>query len=108
EGAEALELTPTAEVQAIRIVQEALNNVRKHSGAWEAWVKVRSRNGWLTITVEDTGRGFDPQQVNRTRDQVGLQSMRERAVVAGGQLSIESAPGKGTMVTLTLPVGKGE
>ncbi|MFQ5879036.1 MAG: GAF domain-containing protein [Dehalococcoidia bacterium] len=108
EGADTLELAPAVEVQAIRIIQEALSNVRKHAQAQEAWVKVGGDTHWVTITIQDNGQGFDPTRMNGRGGHFGLETMRERAEAVGGRLTIETAPGKGTSVTVQLPVSREE
>src|SRR5579884_2805707 len=82
-----------------RLVQEALNNVARHSGASSATVSVRGEGGQLVVAVEDDGQGFNPQ---RTRG-LGLLGMEERVRAAGGRLEIESQPGKGTRLSAWLP-----
>ncbi|MEE9199275.1 MAG: GAF domain-containing sensor histidine kinase, partial [Dehalococcoidia bacterium] len=106
--ADALELAPDVEVQAIRIIQEALSNVRKHSEAQQAWVKLSRDSHWLTITIRDNGRGFDLSRVDGKGSHFGLATMRERAEAVGGRLTIETALGEGTEVTVHLPVARGE
>ena len=89
------------EIQILRIVQEALSNVRKHARATEAWVILRGSAEGLEVMVRDNGRGFDPQRLGRGRwPRFGLQSMDERANAIGGHLHIDSQPGCGTSVIL--------
>ncbi|MBI2953213.1 MAG: GAF domain-containing protein [Chloroflexi bacterium] len=98
------DLSPAVEVQAIRIIQEALNNVQKHSQAKRASININRDSEWLTITIQDDGQGFD---IGRTYDlgsHFGLQMMRERAESVGGRLSIKTALGQGTLLTVQLPV----
>ncbi len=99
-----IHLSPVSEVQLIRIVQEALANVRKHAEADRAWVHLQRDDPWVRVTVEDDGRGFDPA-VLAVSDQrhFGIQSMRERAEGLGGKLEIDTAPGRGTRIVATLP-----
>ena len=85
-----------------RVVQEALANVARHSGAKRAEVDLIYTAATLTLRVSDDGRGFDPAD---DRDQgFGLQSMRERMEGLGGRVSIESAPGEGTRITCVCPL----
>ena len=85
-----------------RVVQEALANVARHSGAKRAEVDLIYTAATLTLRVSDDGRGFDPAD---DRDQgFGLQSMRERMEGLGGRVSVESAPGEGTRVTCVCPL----
>ncbi len=92
----------TTRITAFRIIQEALNNVVKHAGAQQATVTLRRSSENLVVSVEDTGRGFDTTQP--PPDAGGLSGMRDRAVLAGGTLEIESDPGKGTRVSAILPL----
>lgn len=96
-------LAPTAEVQVLRIVQEALTNVRKHAAARRAVVTVDVHDDETTFAISDDGRGFDPDGLPPEKQGFGLHTMRERSEQARGRLSIESAPGRGTRVTVTLP-----
>lgn len=97
-------LPPAAEVQILRIVQEGLANVRKHAHASRAWVHLREVDQWLEATVEDDGTGFDPSALGRGMyPRFGLATMRERAEAVGGQLTIESVPGRGTRLTARIP-----
>ncbi|HIQ06238.1 MAG TPA: PAS domain S-box protein [Anaerolineae bacterium] len=89
------------EIQLLRIIQEALTNVRKHSGARHAWVRFEADAEGMVIIVEDDGQGFDPARV--AGDCFGLQTMRERAESVGGTLEVSSAPGAGTRVRVRLP-----
>lgn len=83
-----------------RVVQETLHNVSRHSGARSATVTVRQTDASLELSVEDDGHGFDP---GRTRG-LGLLGMEERVKQLGGHLEIQSQPGKGTALRVTLPV----
>jgi two-component system nitrate/nitrite sensor histidine kinase NarX len=96
-------LAPGAEVQVIRVIQEALTNVRKHSGARSAVVRMSNGGDAVTIVVEDDGKGFDLAGALLGRDGFGLHSMRERMELVGGTLTIDSAPGAGTRVTASVP-----
>ncbi len=96
-------LAPGTEIQLIRVIQEALTNVRKHSGASSAVVRMSNGGEALTIAVEDDGRGFDLTGTLLGRDGYGLHTMRERMELVGGTLTIDSAPGAGTRITATIP-----
>jgi signal transduction histidine kinase len=91
------------------IVQEAVNNTKKHASARDVWLRLSAEAGWLKIIVEDNGSGFDAEEVDRTYDQrgsIGLLSMRERAELIEGRLTIESdtsPPHTGTRVILQVP-----
>ena len=98
-----LRLKPSVELQLVRIVQEALSNVRKHARASTARVTIRERQGRVTTTIEDDGVGFNAGAPARGEfPRFGLSTMRERAESAGGALAIESKPGGGTVVRLEL------
>jgi signal transduction histidine kinase len=100
-----IQLPPTVEAHVIRIVQEALSNVRRHSGAQRAWVRLRRDEECTFVTVEDNGHGWDQATPQRSaRMHFGLQTMRERAQSFGGTLNIDTAPGQGTRVTVRVPV----
>jgi signal transduction histidine kinase len=102
----ALEDLPSpVEVQLIRLIQEALTNVRKHSQASKAWVRVDREDGNVLITIEDDGAGFDPAAHDRDGwPRFGLQMMRERAEGVGGSLDVDSIAGKGTQVSVSMPL----
>jgi signal transduction histidine kinase len=96
-------LTPRSEVQLLRVVQEALTNVRKHSGAKHAAVSLNADDGVVTLAVMDDGAGFDPGRLEEAFDHgFGLTSMRERVEQIGGTLAVHTAPGMGTRVVVQL------
>jgi hypothetical protein len=90
-------------VEMLRILQEALNNVRKHARARRVVVRVAQRRSSVFLSVRDDGTGFD---VAAVRSGYGRQSMRERAQSIGARLTIASVPGRGTTVTLRVPVAE--
>ena len=83
-----------------RVIQEALTNARRHSGADRILVSISAEGEDLLVGVSDDGRGFDPE----TPPGVGLASMRERVALIDGELGIESEPGRGTSVRLRVPL----
>jgi len=100
-------LTPTQQTAVLRIVQEALQNVRKHAGASRTVVSTRTASGDWILEVSDDGRGFDVNAVAaRGRRNFGLQFMRERAELIGAQFEVRSRQGGGTVVWLSIPVGE--
>lgn len=102
--AENVDLPPAAEVQLLRIVQEALANVRKHAGASRVDLRATEVEHGLLLQVRDNGRGFVPaERSDDGRPHFGLQTMRERAAAVGGELTIESERGVGTSVRVRLP-----
>jgi len=94
--------SPLIESALFRICQEALTNVRKHSKAGHVRVELNEEAGRVRLSVGDDGVGFDPAQI--TARTFGLQGIRERARLLGGQATIESTPGTGTRVIVELPV----
>ena len=98
-------LGPLAEVTIFRVVQESLNNVQKHADASQVEVTLLANESGLEAAVKDNGRGFDPSSVapGRLGPGMGLLSMRERAEMLGGSLSVGSSPGSGCEVLLHIP-----
>ena len=97
---------PEDAIHLYRIVQEALNNVARHSGAKEAWVTAEEEVGGLSLEIRDNGVGFvvGPEN-NRVAGQgIGLMGMRERAEHLKGSFSIRSAPQRGTVVSVHVPL----
>jgi two-component system nitrate/nitrite sensor histidine kinase NarX len=99
-----LALPPRVEVQLIRVIQEALTNVRKHGAATKVVVRLADCPTGARIEIADDGRGFDVGGTLLGRDGFGLHTMQERMELAGGTLTIESAPGHGTRVIAIVPV----
>ncbi len=92
---------PDSYVIAIyRFVQEGLTNVAKHAKASAAWINLEYIDEDLNISLEDNGLGFDSKQVH---EGIGLHGIRERFLMLGGGIEIESAPGKGTRLSGTIP-----
>ena len=91
------------EITAFRIVQEALTNVARHAGVRHASVDVWANPVSLGARIEDEGRGFDVEAALAAPSS-GLEGMRERSRLTGGHLTIESAPGEGTRLSLELPL----
>jgi PAS domain S-box-containing protein len=92
---------PEAAVALFRIAQEALNNVLKHAKATNVRVDVSATDEELILDVQDDGEGFDPAAARKGR--WGMTTMHERAEAAGGQLHIDSAPGRGTRIHARVP-----
>ncbi|HTV03399.1 MAG TPA: PAS domain S-box protein, partial [Luteitalea sp.] len=104
-GIEKLSMSPDAEANLYRIVQEGLHNIAKHAQATQVNVYVSEQDGSPVLLIEDDGRGFDIDAVSAPDGGrgMGLMNMRERAVLVGGHLDIESAPGHGTSIYVRLP-----
>jgi PAS domain S-box-containing protein len=102
---------PLSQTNIYRIFQEALTNIGRHAQATEISIGIEKHDGYVTFTLEDNGRGFDPQvaiyRENRQKG-IGLAAMQERARMAGGRLEIRSRPGQGTHLALTIPLENGE
>jgi signal transduction histidine kinase len=97
-------LTPNAQLQLLRIVQESLANVRKHANATTVALSLAQGDSALRVTIEDDGGGFKPGELGRAElPRFGLSTMRERAETIGGTFTLDSAPGSGTRVTIELP-----
>ena len=94
------ELPADKEMAATRIIQEALTNAARHSGASEITVRVDYDSGRLVCSVIDNGAGFDPES---SPSSFGLYAMRERAERCGGELTIQSRPGQGTAIEFSIP-----
>ncbi len=95
------DLADDAQLVVYRVAQEALSNAARHSGAGHVEVRLRRLgDGGVELNVVDDGRGFAFEESERG---LGIGGMRERALLIGGELTIESRPGRGTTVRLTLP-----
>ena len=97
-----LPLDPEHALAAYRVVQEALTNVAKYAQASQVQVQLRRDGAQAQLSVQDNGRGFNPQQVLEGRH--GLAGMRFRVRSCGGDLVVHSAPGQGTTINATLPI----
>jgi len=86
-----------------RLVQEALTNVVKHAGASRVEIGVRQEGGKVEIAIRDDGEGFEPEASTPGR---GLIGMRERIELLGGRIAVTSAPGGGTEISATVPLGE--
>jgi len=99
-------LSPELELAVFRIVQEGLNNVRQHAQAEQASVELSFTEDGLTVSIQDDGIGFEPPERPYDLAQqghVGLAGMRERALLVGGYLTVDSTPGRGTRVVAFVP-----
>lgn len=100
-----LALPAGASLTLYRITQEALRNVVKHAGVREAEVSLAAQQGQVVLTVSDRGRGFvlSPEVAHAG---LGLTAMKERAGLARGSVTLQSAPGEGTVVSVVVPQGR--
>lgn len=100
-----ISLAPPVELQVVRIVQEALANVRKHARAKRVRIAIERADGQVRVTVADDGVGFDPLALGRSAfPRFGLSTMKERAKSVGGILRVDTTPGAGSQVVAELPV----
>lgn len=95
-------LAPYLEVMVFRAVQELLGNAARHSQATTIKLHVDMGSEMVRVTVDDNGRGFDPEAVKESGS-LGLKLIRERAEMLGGSFEVDSAAGKGARVTFTVP-----
>jgi len=101
-------LLPEMELILFRIIQEALNNIGKHAAATKADISLEFADSKLTVAVRDNGKGFDlPETVGDLSNsgKLGLVGMNERVSLLGGTLAIQSKPGQGTVVDISIPLG---
>jgi len=98
------ELSLDGRLAIYRMTQESLSNVVRHSGAPSASVTLALDDASVTLIVEDQGCGFSPDRTSARGTGLGLIGLHERALMAGGQVDIESRPGEGTRVTVRLPI----
>ncbi|MBB5295863.1 GAF domain-containing protein [Deinococcus metallilatus] len=98
-------LAPALELTVFRLAQEALTNVDKHARARSAAIRVAFEEGGVRVAITDDGQGFttDQAQARAQAGHLGLIGLRERVTLAGGELGVESEPGRGTRLTFTLP-----
>ena len=100
-------LAPETQLVLFRIIQEALNNIHRHSGASEASIIVECQRTEIEVTICDNGRGFQlPRQLSEFAGQgkLGLTGMSERAQLIGGELEVSSQMGKGTTIIVKAPI----
>jgi signal transduction histidine kinase len=100
----ACRLDPLAETVLFRVTQEALTNVARHARVGQAGVRLVYAPGQVTLTVADAGSGFDPDEALRPPRGWGLAGMRERVESLGGRFHLQSAPGSGTTIQVTIPL----
>ena len=93
-------------IAVYRVLQEALTNVARHSGAKHAWAVIEAADGALMLEIEDDGRGIDAEELAKSRS-LGLKGMRERMLYHGGTLEVSRAPRGGTRVRASMPLADG-
>jgi len=97
-------LEPVLENAVFRIVQESLTNARRHSRSDKVLIELAQQNDIIRIRIQDWGTGFAPESIQEKC--FGLGGIRERARLLGGKADIDSAPGKGTCITVELPISR--
>ncbi|MGW7008035.1 GAF domain-containing protein [Streptomyces sp. NPDC054933] len=104
--ARSIRALPSAQEEALlRVAQEALHNALRHAEAGTVEVLLEGRGKGAVLRIHDDGRGFEPAAVRRAGRHLGLVSMRDRAAGAGGRLTVDSAPGEGTVIEMEVPGG---
>jgi len=96
------DFSPTLTADILRILQEGLRNISLHSNASHVKVVLDRQDARLRLTIQDDGSGFDMQEAQNKLGRYGLKGMRERAQKLGGELNIDTAPGKGTIIQLEI------
>lgn len=101
-----VKLLPVIELAAFRIVQESLNNIKKHSKAARASVKIELTKKNINIVISDNGVGFSKDSVKRADENsgYGLMSMEERVLLLNGKFELNTSPGSGTKILITIPI----
>lgn len=102
-----LRLAPQVETTIFTILQEAVNNARKHAQARNIWLTLAVKEGYIIASAQDDGKGFDVAKVEAdyaTRGSLGLTNMKERAQLVEGQVRLQSALGQGTAVIVQIPI----
>ena len=100
-------LIPELEVAVFRIIQEAMTNVAKHAMAQNVFIHLKQKNDIVDISIEDDGQGFDAKKIRNLKFQahgIGLLGMRERISMLQGIFQVVSIPGKGTLISASLPL----
>ncbi len=100
-------LSPQVETTIFTILQEAVNNARKHARARNIWIHMETREGYILASAQDDGRGFDVAAMESNYDQrgsLGMTNMKERAALVGGQVNVRSVVGQGTAIVIRIPI----
>jgi two-component system, chemotaxis family, sensor kinase Cph1 len=96
-------LSPVAEINLYRIAQESLNNIAKHAEATQVNVRLADIDHSVELIIEDNGKGFEVEEKANKMKGIGLLGLGERAALLQGEVEIESAPGKGTVIQVRVP-----
>jgi two-component system sensor histidine kinase DegS len=95
-------LEPYIEVMIFRSIQELLGNAIRHSQASQVKIQLEARDGEVKVSVDDNGKGFNVESLGETSG-MGLKVIRDRVDMIGGEMDIDSVPGQGTRVTISMP-----
>lgn len=98
-------LPASAELVVYRVVQEAITNISKYAGAGQVWLGLAEAHGKVELTIRDDGAGFDTAR--SLKSAYGLVGMRFRVEAEGGRMAVESAPGQGCLIRVSLPAAAG-
>ncbi len=108
-GMDSLELDPNKKINLYRLVQEGLNNIKRHAEAGQTIIRLVGSSQNIKLAIEDNGKGFDVEKRSaalNNEQKMGLRSMEERARLLGGILNLQSSPGKGTSIMVEIPFGE--
>ena len=102
---EEFDISEIVAVQLMRIIQEALSNIRKHAGCTQSWIRLRQNTEHLHVFIEDDGRGLSAaRSEDGQKDHYGIQIMKERAGSVGGSVIVKPRPERGTCVCVDVPI----
>ncbi|MFO7683553.1 MAG: sensor histidine kinase [Chloroflexota bacterium] len=102
-------LSLSKKIALYRLCQEALSNAYRHAGTNQQWLRLNADDRYVTLEVWDKGKGFEPPplagpQATEREEHIGLRGMRERVALVGGVFALYSSPGKGTRITVSIPI----
>ena len=106
-GVSELDLEYETEINIYRLIQEALNNIKRHAGAGRATIRLVASSPDIVIRIKDNGKGFDVDERRKRalkEKRMGLQSMVERVALLDGNITIQSRPTKGTYILIEIPL----
>jgi signal transduction histidine kinase len=106
-GMSVIDLNGNMEIQIYRLIQEGLNNIRKHADADHATIRLLGSSPNIILRIEDNGRGFDVKAqeiLSAATKRMGIRSMQERVNLLQGQMTIQSQPMKGTKIFIKIPM----
>lgn len=96
-------LSSEQELHLYRMIQEALQNILKHSKAKSAFIRIQKKSSGMHVIIKDTGKGFDVAADSHTQQSLGMKTLMERAAILNSKLQISSIPGKGTKIEINIP-----